>query len=169
MEILEQFGVEWKLLIVQLINFLIFILIFRKFVLPKLKGFMDERAKGIKDSLKDAEQARRAAEQAEVERQQTLATAVKEADRVLADAREQAAAQGEELVAQAKAEAARVIADGTAQLEADRTALRTELRAELGALTVATTRKVLEGMVSKADHSKMVKTAERRIGKRVAR
>ena len=164
MEILEQFGIEWKLLIVQLINFAIFFFVFYKFILPKLKQFMDARSQRIKDALTEADQARVQSQQAEQDRQETLASALKEADQLVVEARTQADEQAERIIHEARAEAGRVIADGKAQLEADRTALRTELRAELGALTVATTRKVLEGMVTKADHDRMVKVAERKIG-----
>lgn len=163
MEILEQFGIEWKLLIVQLINFGIFFLVFWKLVLPRLKKFMDDRAHGIKDSLQEADRAAKSAEDAEAAREETLAAATRDADQLLADAREQAADQASEMIEQARQEASRVIEDGKAQLEAERVKLRAELRAELSGLTVAMTKKVLEGMVSKADHQKMVKQAEKSI------
>jgi F-type H+-transporting ATPase subunit b len=154
---------------VQLINFGIFFLVFWKFVLPRLRSFMDARAKGIKDSLQDAERASQEAEEAEAKREQTLAAATREADQLLADAREQAAEQTAAALEQSRQEAARVIEDGKAQLEAERTKLRAELRAELSGLTVTMTKKVLEGMVGKAEHQKMVKQAEKAIAGKGAR
>ena len=163
MDILNQFGIEAKLLVVQLINFVILALVFWKFILPRLTSLMNERQTQIRDSLAAAEQAQAEVAQAQAARDAELERAKQEADRVIAEAAGQAQAEAAAVITQAKEEAARIRRQQSDQLKADKETLRAELRAEVADVAVATTRKVLRDVITKADSAKMVAAAERKL------
>lgn len=163
MDILNQFGIEAKLLVVQLINFVILALVFWKFILPRLTSLMNERQTQIRDSLAAAEQAQAEVAQAQAARDAELERAKQEADRVIAEAAGQAQAEAAAVITQAKEEAARIRRQQSDQLKADKETLRAELRAEVADVALATTRKVLGDVITKADSAKMVAAAERKL------
>ena len=165
MDILEQFGIEGKLLITQLINFMIFALVFWKFVLPRVTRMLDERKTSISDSLSAAEQAKAELEQAQAAREQELKKAREEAAAVIKEAKETAKTQGVVLLNAAKADADKLLERAKTQLEADAERTRAELRAELAGLAIETTRRVLEDVVAPADRKKIVTNAIKRIDK----
>jgi F-type H+-transporting ATPase subunit b len=84
MEIIQKFGLETKLFLFQLINFLIIAFIFKKFLYSPLKKILDERKNRIKQSLQDAENAKMALENAGIEGDKILATAKSNADKLIA-------------------------------------------------------------------------------------
>jgi F-type H+-transporting ATPase subunit b len=56
-EFLEQFGINWKVFISQLINFSLVLIILRAFVYKPVLKILNERAGKIKEGLKKAEEA----------------------------------------------------------------------------------------------------------------
>ncbi len=163
--ILEQFGIEGKLLIVQLINFAVLAFVMMKFVYPRIAGMLEERKNGIETALQQAEQARKETEKARADHDAAQKKAKAEAAQILKEARETAAAQGAEMVAAARTEAQKLTETTKAQLRAEKDALRDELRTELADLTIATTRKVLSQVVTEEDTKKMVQAAGVHLGK----
>lgn len=165
MEIVHQFGIEWKLLLVQAINFLLFLFIFWRFVYKRLFSFLDERKKTIAQSLKDAERAKAEAAKAEDAREKDRQASRREAAKILAEAKSAAKEEGAKILAEAKQGAEQLGAKQKAQLASEQAKLRTELRGELAALTVETTRKVLSDVVTKQDQEKMVAEATKHLRK----
>jgi F-type H+-transporting ATPase subunit b len=164
MNVAQQFGIEGKLLVVQLINFAIMFFVLWKWVLPRVKGMLDERQKTIEESLKEAEKARAEKEAAEASGEKVLAEARVEADRLIKEARDEAEEERVRLVAAAKQEADQVRTRGASELSSERAKMRVELRAELAALTIASTRKVLAEVVGPTEREKLVKAAAAKLG-----
>jgi F-type H+-transporting ATPase subunit b len=164
MGILEQFGIEGKLLLVQLINFLIFLVVMWKFVLPRVSGMLEARRRTVADSLKQAEAARAEAEAATKRQAEAESRTKAEAARILETAAQTATAQAADILETAKAESTALAERTAARLEADRIALREELRREVAALTVETTRKVLTDTVKPADRKRLLDAAIKQVG-----
>jgi F-type H+-transporting ATPase subunit b len=72
------------------VNFIVLFLLLRQFLFKPVVGMLDARAQRVRDSMEQAEQARRAAEQAEADRQTLLAETRREAEQIRARADEQA-------------------------------------------------------------------------------
>ncbi|HEY8108935.1 MAG TPA: F0F1 ATP synthase subunit B [Patescibacteria group bacterium] len=165
MEILERFGIEGKLLLVQLINFAILLVIVWKFILPRLTKLMRDREQKVADSLKQAEQARKEAEELQAQQAKDREAARAEAERILAEAKEAAHESKEQVMAEARKEASALRERTEEALAQERESLRTELRAELAGLTVETTRKILTDVVKPADRKRLVQAAEKHLAK----
>jgi F-type H+-transporting ATPase subunit b len=124
-------GLNWNGLIWQAINFIVLLLLLRQFLFKPVVGMLDARAQRVRESMEQADQARRAAEQAESDRQALLAETRKEAEairsradeqakRILADAESRAHERQQQIEQQAEASARqieeRVMAQVRAQL-----------------------------------------------------
>lgn len=116
--------------------FLVLLVFFWRYVLPRMKKMLDERAEVIEGGIARAEAAQAEAAAALDEYNRQLADARAEAARI----REQARADGTrilvELREQATAEAARISAGALAQIEAERQSAIVSLRSEVGTLAI---------------------------------
>ena len=88
--ITSTLGLNVPGLIWHAINFLVLFLLLRLFLFKPVVGMLDARAQRVRESMEQAEQARRAAEQAEADRQTLLAETRREAEQIRARADEQA-------------------------------------------------------------------------------
>lgn len=124
-------GLNWPGLIWHAINFLVLFLLLRQFLFKPVVGMLDARAQRVRESMEQADQAQRAAEQAQSDRQTLLAETRREAEqiraradeqakRILADAEARAKERQQQIEAQAEASARqieeRVMAQVRAQL-----------------------------------------------------
>src|SRR2546421_3793941 len=83
-------GLNWPGLIWHAINFIVLFLLLRQFLFKPVVGMLDARAQRVRDSMQQADQARRAAEQAEADRRVLLEETRREAEQIRARADEQA-------------------------------------------------------------------------------
>src|SRR4051812_23890821 len=83
-------GLNLTGLIWHAFNFLVLFLLLRQFLFKPVVGMLDARAARVRESMEQADQARRAAEQAEADRQALLAETRREAERIRSLADEQA-------------------------------------------------------------------------------
>jgi F-type H+-transporting ATPase subunit b len=88
--ITNTLGLNWQGLLWHLANFLVLLWLLQRFLFKPVVGMLDARAQRVRDSMEQAEQARRAAEQAEADRQTLLAETRREAEQIRARADEQA-------------------------------------------------------------------------------
>ena len=72
------------------VNFIVLFLLLRQFLFKPVVGMLDARAQRVRDSMQQADQARRAAEQAEADRRVLLEETRREAEQIRARADEQA-------------------------------------------------------------------------------
>lgn len=159
MDILQQFGIDGKLLLVQFINFAILVAVVWKLVLPRVTKLMDERKRLIEEQLKAAEEARQEVEASREQREADRLKAEEDAAAVLKEAKEVGERTRVELTNAAKRDADEIRKRADEQLGIEREKLREELRAEIATLTVETTRKVLTDVVKPADRKRMVTAA----------
>src|SRR6202048_2129814 len=78
-------GLLWHAL-----NFVVLFLLLQRFLFKPVVGVLDARAQRVRESMEQADAARRAAEQAEADRQALLAETRREAEQIRARADEQA-------------------------------------------------------------------------------
>ena len=116
--------------------FLVVMVFFVRFAIPRFRQILDERAEAIEGNIAKADDAQRQAEAALEQYTAQLADARAEAGKI----REVARADGQKIVAehreQAVAEAARVTASAKVQIEAERQAAVVSLRSEVGTLAI---------------------------------
>lgn len=127
---------QWYDIVGSLICFVVILIFFWKYALPRVQKLLDERGEAIEGNIAKADEAQHKAEALLEEYTAQLADARAEAAKI----RETARTDGARIVAEAKenatAEAARVTATAQAQIEAERQGALVSLRSEVGSLAI---------------------------------
>ncbi len=158
MEILNEFGVEWKLLIAQIINFLILLFILKKILYKPILGMLDERKNKIAESMKNAEDIEKRLEKIESEREKTIKKASDEAMQMLEDATKTSSLIIEEARAKAEEDMKTIVEKAHSQIASDRDKMREEIREELANLVATAMTAVYSKKLTKLDQEEIVKS-----------
>lgn len=95
--ILSTFGIDWRLLLINAVNFGVLLLALWYFLYGPVRNMLEERRQRVIKGVQDAEAAARARKELEASRAGVLAEAGKEADTLLAEARAAGAHKEQEL------------------------------------------------------------------------
>lgn len=80
MEIFQAFGVDWRLLLIQAVNFALLLLALHFFLYKPVLSLIDERRARIEKGVRDAAEAERRLRSADEEKTSILAAATREAE-----------------------------------------------------------------------------------------
>jgi F-type H+-transporting ATPase subunit b len=153
-DILTSLGIDWTLLVLQLIAFLILVFILGKFVYPVFMKIIDERQAKIDESTKAADEAKAKAESASEDVAKALAEARKEAKDIVATAKQEATAAVEAAESKAANKAQKIVESAHEQITKDVIAAQKTLHNETIDLVAQATEKVLATKVDgKADQT----------------
>ena len=152
-------GIDWQLLGLQGIAFLILVFLLGKFVYPKLVAAIDAREKAISESVEAASKAEAKAEEAQAEVKKVLSDARKEAGEIVATAKKEATAQVEAAEAKAKKRAEHIATEAKEQLAQDITKAKAELRRETTELVALATEKIVRDKLDANRDGKLIEAA----------
>lgn len=141
--ILQAFGIDWRLLIINAVNFALLLGALWYFLYEPLTRILEERRTKVAQGVADAEEARTKLEEIQSARAEMLAEAGKEADDVLARAREGALVKGREIVSSGEKAASRIVSEAEAQAEELKRRAILESREEMARLIVLGAEKAL--------------------------
>lgn len=158
-DIFSSLGIDWMLLLFQLVGFLILLAILRKFVYPFLVRAVDERQEKIEAGIKAAKEAETKAEATQEEVEKLLGKARKEASDIIATAKAEATASVEAAEDKAKARAKRIADQAREQIEQDIAAARQTLRQDTVDLVALATEKVVRKKLDASADKKTIETA----------
>ena len=142
-ELLTKLGIDWKLLIAQIINFLVLLFVLYKFAYGPILSMLERRTRKVEKGLKDAELAKKQLEVGQKKQEEILKKARHEAKVIVEKARSQAEKAKEEIAAEAKSQSHKFIADAKAQIEQEKQKTITEIKSEIGGLVIAATEKII--------------------------
>ena len=109
MEALTSLGINGKMLIAQIINFLVLLFILNKLLYKPILKMFDERRLKIEQGLKDAEKAKETRQSADDEAEKIREKAYKEANDIIAGAKKEATMQASEIKTDATREAEKML------------------------------------------------------------
>lgn len=157
--ILGALGIDWTLLGLQAVAFLLLVWLLGKFVYPVFMRIIDEREEKIEASVKAAEKAEQSAAAAQGEVQALLAEARKEAKEIVTTAKDEAAAMLEASDAKAKSRAEKIAKDAHDQIEKDIVAARKALHNDTIELVALATEKVIGNIADMKLDKKIIESA----------
>jgi len=126
----------WQELVLGTIAFGILCYVLMKFVFPRMEQTFRARVDAIEGGIKRAEEAQAEANQLLEQYRAQLAEARTEAARIRDEARADAEGIRQDVLAKAREESDRIIAAGNDQLNAQRESILRQLRTEVGTLAV---------------------------------
>ncbi len=151
MEALHNLGIDGKLLLAQVINFLILLFVLRRFAYRPILAFLESRTARIEQGIKDADLAREKLLEIEKKEQATLVSAQKEARDIITRAEEAAKKRSEAHEKSASEKAKKFLEDARAEIEEEKRKSLSEIQNEVASLIALSTEKVLR---EKADSEK---------------
>jgi F-type H+-transporting ATPase subunit b len=154
----ESLGIDWKILGLQLIAFVILVTILAKFIYPQINAMLDRRDKQIKDTIQAAKDHEKLAVEAEKKAKAALAKARQEAEDIIEIARRESADMVVTAEFDAKKKAEGIVRAAQAEIDENVEIARQQLRNETSELVADATEKVA-GLKLHGDDEKMVSDA----------
>lgn len=145
MEIFHSFGVDWRLLIIQAVNFGVLMLALWAFLYKPLLKLMDERRAKIEKGVHDADAAALQLKEAEDKKRELMVAAAKEADALSERSRKNIAQQEKEASIAADEKAARLLAQAEKESAELKAQALVGAKDELAKMIVLGAEKVIRG------------------------
>lgn len=158
-DIFAALGIDWRLLILQIIAFLILVYLLGKFVYPWLMKSVDERQANIEAAAKAATKAQEAAEKNNEKVAELLAEARKEAAEIVNTAKLESAGIVSDSEKKAITSAEQIVANAHDQIEKDIENVKKQLYNETLELVGLATEKVVGATLTKKADSELIARA----------
>jgi len=148
---MELLTPSFGLIFWTLLAFLIVFVVLRKFAWGPILNSLNEREKGIADSLETAERVKREMAQLKNENEELMARAREERGVMLKEARETKDKIINEAKEQAKVEANKIIAEAQQAINAQKMAALTDVKNQVGKLVIEVTEKLLRKQLASTE------------------
>jgi F-type H+-transporting ATPase subunit b len=147
--------VNWNLAF-SLITFLVLFLILKHFFFDKVHNFMEKRSQAIQDSLDNAAETSRQADEKLKDYEERIANVETESREIIKKARDEAKVQATTIVQDANEKARLAMEHSDQEIEREKFNARKQLKDEVGNLAVLAAGKIMEKEISPEDHKEIV-------------
>lgn len=155
MELLSKLGIDYKLLIAQIINFTILAFVLYKLVYKTVHDTLDRRSKIIEKGIHDAKASEDKLMKINEMSEQRMAETEKHIGALLEKARKDADVTKEEIVTAANAQSEDMLRRTRAQIAEEKEKLMQEITSSVGTLVIKLTTKILESEFTDADQKRL--------------
>jgi F-type H+-transporting ATPase subunit b len=153
---MEALGLNPVSIVIHAVNFIILLLVLRRYLFKPVLGMLDERARRIRESEEAAERAREESARAEQERGEVLKEARQQAEQIVNRAMQEADSVRSEARKAAQEEAQRIISRAEQEATAERQQAMQELRAQVADLAVLAAGRVIRRSLDDGAHRALV-------------
>src|SRR4051794_8738476 len=147
------------LMIWTILCFLVALYVLKRWAFGPIQKTIDDRRERIRQSLDEADNARKEAQRMLEEHRALLANARSDAEEILVEARRVAEAQRERAKDEVEADRQRRLEETRRQIEAETRRALEQIRAEVADLTVLATAKVTRGALDPGAHRQLIESA----------
>lgn len=159
-------GIDVPTLIFQIIAFLLLVVVLGKWVFPVFMAAVDRREARISESMKAADEARQAADNASEDVAAMLREARAEASEIVSTAKQEAAVMVQDAETKARNKAEAIAAASLEELDKEVLAAKKMLRDEALDLVALATEKVVSKTVSDGVDASLIKASLKEAGER---
>lgn len=157
MDLISKLGIDWRLFLAQVINFIILLLVLNHFLYQPILSILRSREEKIKKSLDDSKKIEEELLKIAKEREESLKNARVEAKEIIQVATSTASAQKEEILTVAKQEAEAILAKAQKQNISIAQKIRTDILSDLSEIVISITEQVLAEKITKDADRKMIR------------
>lgn len=147
MEVFAKLGVDWKLLLAQVVNFGILFFLLRRYAYGPMLEFLEKRSERIDKGLKDALAAQKKLVAMEEKEKQVMAQARTEARAILAASEASAKKRDAEHLAETEAKTERFLEEARVKIEEEKEKVLTEVKQEIAEVVALSVEKILKEKV----------------------
>ena len=142
-ELFDAFGIDWRLLVIQAVNFGLLLAALTYFLYKPILSIIDERQRKIAEGVRTAQAADPQLADAKLESDEIVGSAGREAEGMLAAARARADERGAEIVKLAEARAAAALKEAEARGEETKRQALKESEGEIARAAMLAAEKIL--------------------------
>lgn len=157
MEALESLGIDWKLLVAQIVNFLILLLLLRFFLYRPIVNILSQRKEKIAKGIRDTEEAKEQLEEASTKSKKILTSASIESEKIIKTAKREMEEQTLKQIQIAKQKAQEILKLSEEQAAIQQEKIVEKAKREITDLAITISEKVMEEQVDKDDIIKVSK------------
>jgi len=152
---MEALGIDWKLLIAQVVNFLILIILLTKFLYKPIVKMLDDRSEKIAGGLAAAEKSQQDLKKADVDAEKIREKAFKEANEILANAKTEAGDEAKKIVTKAETQAEEIRKYAAEEALQSKDKSLQDAKGELSNLVTLALGKIIGEQLDEAEKKKM--------------
>jgi len=156
---MQSIGIDWKILIPQIVNFLVLFFVLRWLLYKPILNILNERRKKIETSLAIAEKTKKESEELDKKIKENIEKSKKEALAILEEAKKQAETTKKEITSQAGKEAEYLLKKAEERIREQKVELQKEIRNDVVNLTISVTEKIIGKNLDKATSEKLASEA----------
>lgn len=155
-DLFTSIGIDWKLLALQTIAFLLLLWFLKRYVYPSLVGMLDKHDARLNEAANAVKEAEARALKSQQETEKLLREARKEASAIMSTAKQEASQLATESDHKAKERAERMVHEARNQVLREVDAAKVALRNELVDLVAQATEKVTANVVDAKANEKII-------------
>lgn len=155
-ELITNLGIDWRLLVAQIINFLILLAILYKFLYKPVLAMFEKRTAAIEKSLEDAKKIEENLKAAEAARDAKIMEARDEGRKIVEKAREVAEAQSNEIVEKGRAAVEAAVKQSKEQIIAEKSKMLEDAKGKISELVFVAVEKVLREKLDEQADKKLI-------------
>ena len=142
-KLLAPLGLNFKLLFIQLIGFLLLYWLLKKFLFGRIVEMIQKRGDEIRGAYEENEKTREKANEIKAEYEKKLQKAKHEAELIIQDAIEKAEKAGQDIIEKTRLEAAQIRDKGLVEIEQEKKRVVVEVRNDIVNLSVEIASKII--------------------------
>jgi F-type H+-transporting ATPase subunit b len=143
MEILHVFGIHWKLLAAQMVNFSLALFVLHRYVYKPIFAILEKRQRLIAEGLANAEAAAKEKDTILATKEEILRSAREEGGAIAKDLRMQANEAEQKMIRSAQEKSATILGEARAKAAAEREHILRESEKEVARMAVLAAEKIL--------------------------
>jgi F-type H+-transporting ATPase subunit b len=156
-DLISKLGIDWKLLTAQIVNFLILLLILRKFAYKPVLDMLHKRRNIISRSIEEAKKTEEDARRMEEAKEQEMRQVKIKAREILDSAIGAGEGQKTKILEKAKTDGEKMIAEAKNIIRAQKEQTAKDLEKETGGLALEIMEKYFKSGIKKEEQEKIIK------------
>ncbi len=163
-DILEQLGINFKLLFIQLLGFLILLWMMKKFLWGRVLDMIQNRTAEIKNAYDSNEKIRSDVSALKVEYEHKLQQARAEAETIVKSAIEQAEREGRDVIEKTRRDAEQIRLRALADIDHEKKRVIADIRTEVIQLSIEIAGRLLERQIETSDADRITDAVISEVG-----
>jgi F-type H+-transporting ATPase subunit b len=164
MELLKPLGLNFKLLFIQFVGFMILFWMLKKFLFTRVLEMIQRRGDEIRGAFEANEKTREEAQSLKLDYERKLQEARKEAEQIIQASKLAAEKAGQEIIEKTRQEASQLRDRGLAEIEQEKKKVITEIRRDVVNLSVDIARRLIVKAVDQKEAEKLTDDVIAKIG-----
>lgn len=163
MKLITALGLDFRILLAQLVNFAILVFVLWRFAYKPVFNILEERRKKVNKGIEDSEEAARRLSEADEHKKKVIAEARQEANGIIEEAKKKAEVRYQEIIDKSRADIQVIIEDEKEKIAAERNNAIKNIKAETAEMVSLALSRVLEEKIDNKKDAELIARAIKKL------